>query len=118
MFPSALAMEPWYRLYDEDDRDAWLTVAEDEPSLVVFGSWQGRVGYRGLTGEWASYDEVFFRYEGARKQTMRMYPDLVVIVDGYARENEVPTEFLQDWQHVGTWGDTEAYRPPVPSSDT
>lgn len=117
MVPSALAMEPWYRLYDEDDHDAWLAVHDEEPTLVITGSWQARVGYRGLTGDAASFDEAFFRYEGARDHTVKQHPGLVVLVDGYTRDEGIPTGFLDGWQHIGTWGDNDAYRPPVPSSE-
>lgn len=111
--PTAAAMGGWYRLYDEDDYEAWHAIDARDPSLVVTGSWQARAGYRGLTAQEAVFNVQFFHDQNTRDHEVGQHPDLIVLLDAYAiEENHVPTDFLQDWELVGEWGDTKAYQKP------
>lgn len=107
--PTAMAVEPWYRLYDERDYEAWRDTAGKDPSLVITGSWQGAAGYRAITGEPSVYNPTFFESEEARQDNLERHPDLVVLLDEHARSEGVRAP--GGWREVGRWGDTAAYRP-------
>jgi hypothetical protein len=110
--PAAFAMEPWYRIYTEDDYEAWETLDEQDTEYVEAASWQGRMGYRAMTGREAVYNPPFFTDETTRDFELQQHPNLVVLVDQYAIDAGVPTDFLADWVVVGTWGNTTAYAAP------
>lgn len=107
--PAAMAVQPWYRLYDEDDYAAWDALATRGAPYVVAGSWQGAEGYRALTGGDSVYNPTFFEREDTRRAWLADHPGLVVLVDEYARENGHPRGFLDGWRLVGQWGDVKAY---------
>lgn len=107
--PVAASVQPWYRLYDEQDYDAWRDIAEDQPSLVVAGSWQAAAGYRAITGEPSVFNPTFFTSGDAREDNLERHPDLVVLVDEHARDAGVKAP--GGWREVGRWGDSVAYRP-------
>lgn len=109
--PIAFAVEPWYRLYDEDDYRAWEALESRGVPLVVTGSWQAAVGYRAITGEDSVYNPAFFESREVREDHLRTKPGLVVLVEPHARENGVDTGFLGGWREVGRWGDAIAYQP-------
>lgn len=110
--PVAAAVQPWYRLYDEDDYAAWKALDARDTPYVVAGSWQGAEGYRALTGRDSVYNPTFFEREDTRRAWLESHPGLVVLVDGYTRENGHPRGFLGGWEKVGEWGDVAAYRNP------
>jgi hypothetical protein len=112
MMPSAITVEPWYRLFDEHDYEAWDAVAARNTTLVEAGSWETRAGYRALTGGLSEYYPGFFYDDQLRQQRLKAYPDLVVIISDETQRAGLPTGFLKDWDHLGTWGDVEAYAPP------
>lgn len=107
--PSAAATQTWYRLYDEDDYDAWEALDGRGAPMVVAGSWQGAEGYRAITGRDAVYDHTFFEREDTRQAWLRDHPGLVVLVDKHAVDNGHPRGFLDGWQPVGTRGDVRAF---------
>lgn len=109
MTPPAMAVTPWYRLYDENDYDAWRAVAEEEPSVVITGSWEAAVGYRAITGDPAVFNPTFLRDAGAREHDLRQHPDALVIIDEHARDAGLRAP--SGWREVGRWGDTRAYAP-------
>ena len=113
MLPSAFALGPWYRLYDEEDYEAWHDIAEDEPSYVVTASWQAAEGYRAITGGAAVYNPTFFENGEVRDALVRENPNIVVLIDEYARENGHPRDFLHGWEKLGEWDDgrVKAYAP-------
>lgn len=110
--PSAAATQTWYRLYDEDDYDAWEALDERETPMVVAGSWQGAEGYRAITGRDAVYNPTFFERGDVRDAWLRDHPGLVVLVDKHALDNGHPRGFLDGWKKVGEWGDVKAYAKP------
>ncbi|HLE47038.1 MAG TPA: glycosyltransferase family 39 protein, partial [Candidatus Thermoplasmatota archaeon] len=113
MTPLALATEPWYRLYDGDDEQAWAALEERDTALVMTGSWQARAGYRAMTGRDATYWPDFFNDENVRNVELRKHPDLVVLMDRHVDPNVVrDTSFLAqpDWVILGQWGDVTAYQ--------
>lgn len=107
--PVGLSVEPWYRLYEEEDQHAWKAVAARDPSLVITGSWQGNAGYRAVTGEPSLYNPQFFRDAEARADTLERHPDLVVIIDDHARGEGIKAP--SGWREIGRWGGSVAYRP-------
>ncbi len=109
--PAGASTQSWYRLYDQEDYGVWQDVAEEEPSLVVAGSWQTRAGYRALTGQQASFNTAFFDDPGVRDGITDRHPDLVVIVSNHTAESGVQTGFLSDgnWTLVAEAGETQAY---------
>lgn len=107
--PIASSVQPWYRLYDEQDYDAWHAIADEEPSLVVTGSWQAAAGYRAITGEPSVYNPTFFQSGEARADNLERHPDLVVLIDDHARDAGVKAP--GGWREIGRWGDSVAYRP-------
>lgn len=109
MTPVAFDVNPWYRLYDEQDHEAWEEIADRGPSLVITGSWESAVGYRAVTGERSVFNPTFFQSDGARRHDMALHPDAIVLIDGIAREDGVRPP--SGWQEIGRWGDTRAYRP-------
>lgn len=111
MLPSALGVGPWYRLYDEDDYEAWHAVAAREPARVITGSWQSAEGFTAITGEAATFNPTFFKDGGVRDAMMAEERDTIVIIDKYARESDLPRGFLDGWEKIGEWGGTRAYRP-------
>lgn len=108
--PSAAAVQPWYRLYDEDDYAAWEALDARGTPYVVAGSWQAAEGYRAITGRDSVYNPTFFERDDTRRAWLESHPGLVVLVDKYTRENGHPRGFLDGWQKVGEWGDVKAYR--------
>ncbi|MBI2079026.1 MAG: hypothetical protein HYT80_11795 [Euryarchaeota archaeon] len=111
MGPQALATEPWYRLYDADDEQAWTALDERGTPLVMTGSWQARAGYRGMTGRDAVYWPDFFNDENVRNIELRKHPDLVVLMDRHVDPKAVhDTSFLEGWNVIGQWGDVTAYQ--------
>jgi hypothetical protein len=110
--PASANMDGWYRLYDEDDYAAWDDLAARGTDHVIAGSWQARAGYRAMTGGDAEFNPDFFNSSVVREFELHEHPGLVVLVDRYAIENRVPTEFLADWERIGTWGNTSAYTRP------
>ena len=109
MAPVAMQVEPWYRLYEEEDYDAWRELGGRGPSLVVTGSWQAAAGYRAITGEPALFNPTFFESAAAREDNLERHPDLVVLLDDYARQEGIRAP--GGWREIGRWGDTVAYRP-------
>lgn len=109
--PSAMAMPPWYRLYDEEDYEAWHALDDRGTDYLMAGSWQSRAGYRALTGGDAIYYPAFFQDERVRSLTVESHPELVVLIDQYTKQEGLPTAFLQNWTLVGQWGDSRAYTP-------
>lgn len=113
--PTALALEPWDRQYDDDDFAAWKALDERGTDYVVAGSWQSRAGYRSLTANDADYMPSFFENANARGLALDSHPDLVVLIDKHTTEpsaeypNGLSTDFLSDWTLIGQWGDKEAY---------
>ncbi len=110
--PATVAAEPWYRIYDEDDYEAWRALDERESSLVMCGSWEARAGYRAMTGRDAAYEPAFFADGAVRNATLAAHPDLVVLIDHHARESGTPAEFLAAWDPVLIWRRGAAYDPP------
>lgn len=111
MMPSALGLGPWYRLYEEDDYDAWHAVAARRPAVVVTAAWQTAEGYRAITGQWAVFNPAFFEDREMRAAMLREEPDTVVLIDDYAREGGLPRDFVHDWEKLGEWdgGRVKAY---------
>lgn len=110
--PAAAADTTWYRIYEEDEFEAWDGIAAQDASIVMAGSWQGRMGYRATTGNDAIYSPDFFDSEQSRNYYIQQYPDLVVLVDKYTMEDGRNTAFLEDssqWTLIGQWGDNRAY---------
>ncbi|MEA3198641.1 MAG: hypothetical protein QOE90_69 [Thermoplasmata archaeon] len=110
LVPSAAAVAPWYRVVGPSDEAAWSALDARHPSLVVTTSWQAAAGYRATTGREAVYDPSFFHDAGERSRTLAQHPDLVVYVDGHAKENGLPTGFLGGRKKVGAWGDVACYQ--------
>ncbi len=110
--PTTATMDGWYRLYDEEDQEAWAELSSRGTDHVVTGSWQARTGYRAMTGGDAEFNPEFFNNSVVREFELHENPGLVVLVDRYAVDNQVQTEFLNDWERIGTWGDTSAYTRP------
>ena len=110
--PVAAAVQPWYRLYDEDDYAAWEALDARGTPYVVAGSWQGAEGYRAITGRDSVYNPTFFERDDTRRAWLADHPGLVVLVDKYTRENGHPRGFLDGWEKIGEWGDVKAYRKP------
>ena len=111
--PSALALGPWYRLYEEADYEAWHAIADDDAPYVITASWQAAEGYRAITGGFAVYNPSFFESGEVRDALLREHPQLVVIIDDYARDNGHPRGFLDGWEKLGEWdgGRVKAYTP-------
>lgn len=107
--PSAMAVDPWYRIVDHDDTRAWESVSARHPSLVVTSSWEAAAGYRATTGQADVFAPNFFKDGADRDRTVAAHPDLVVLVDAHAKPNGLPTGFLGGWKKVGQWGDVIAY---------
>lgn len=107
--PGALAVTPWYRLYGEDDYDAWHAVAARDPSLVVTGSWEEATGYRAITGKDAIFNPEFLKDPGARAFDLKAHPDSIVLLDWRAREAGFKAP--SGWHSVGQWGNLTAYAP-------
>lgn len=105
--PVAMQVEPWYRLYDEDDYDAWRALDRRDPSLVVTGSWQAAAGYRAMTGEDAVYNPQFFVDPAARADNLARHPDLVVLLDRHSDAAEVKPP--GGFREIGRWGESIAY---------
>lgn len=105
----AFDVTPWYRLYDEDDQEAWKEIADRDPDLVITGSWQAAVGYRALTGNDAVFNPTFFKSAGAREHDLESHPDAIVLIDDFARDDGIrpPSGFKE----IGRWGDSRAYVP-------
>lgn len=112
VLPLAWSVEPWYRLYDEDDYEAWEALEARDVPFVVTGSWQSATGYRAITGEPGVFNPSFFESEEVRRDNLQTHPGLVVLLDNYAREEGQPTGWLDGWREVGRWGDNVAYAPP------
>lgn len=102
---------PWYRIYDEQDYQAWDALEARDTTYLVAGSWQARAGYRALTANAAVYNPSFFQDERIRAFEVDAHPGLVVLVDQHTTEAGLPTEFLQSWTLIGEWGDSKAYTP-------
>ena len=107
--PVAAAVQPWYRVYDEDDYRAWEALDARGTPYVVAGSWQSAEGYRALTGRDSVYNPTFFERDDTRRAWLADHPGLVVLVDKHTHESGHPTGFLQGWKKVGEWGDVKAY---------
>jgi hypothetical protein len=110
----ALAMPPWYRIFTADDQEAWHALDARGTPYVEAGSWQGRMGYRALTGRDAVYNPPFFQDANARNYELKQHPGLVVLVDPATHTLGTPTSFLSSWPIVGQWGNVTAYRAPSP----
>lgn len=110
--PAGMGHDDWYRLYDEGELLAYDAVGSHAPPMVVTGSWQAQVGYHGLTGGEVQYNPDFFQDEGIREYELGQHPGLVVLVDGHAREDGIPTGFLDSWERIGQWGTVVAYKAP------
>lgn len=108
--PYGLNTQAWYRNYGNDDYDAWSALDAEASPLLITGSWQGRTGYRAITGRSAEFSPAFFQDPNDREVRLRETPALVVLVDNHTRENGYDLDFLRDWQLVGRWGENEAYR--------
>lgn len=111
--PAAAADTTWYRIYEEDEFEAWDALDAHGAGFVVAGSWQARMGYRATTGNDALYSPDFFTDETSRAWYIQQHPDLVVLVDKYTVESGTPTAFLEDasqWTLIGQWGDNRAYQ--------
>lgn len=108
--PAAAAVDPWYRLYDRDDYRAWDALRDAGAPLVVSASWQGAEGYTAITGRAAQFNPQFFHDGATRDHMLRETPGIVVLVDAYGRESDLPRGFLDGWEKVGEWGDVRAYK--------
>jgi hypothetical protein len=106
--PSALAVAPWYRIYDHDDERAWRDLDAQGVDYVIAASWQSAAGYRATTGHEAKFSLSFFHDGAERSRELAKHPNLVVLVDAHAKENElsVPSGFHK----IGEWGDVSAYK--------
>lgn len=109
MLPSALAVDPWYRVVDRDDAAAWKALDARDAPFVVTTSWQEASAYRAMTGRDAVFNPQFFHDGATRDRDARDHPGLVVVVDAHAKENGLPTGFLGSWKKIGQWGDVAAY---------
>jgi hypothetical protein len=111
MLPAAAATPQWYRLYDQDDYDAWEAAEARGAPLVMAGSWETRAGYRALTGGPSGYYPSFFYDYAFRQEVIRNNPDLIVIISERTEKNGLPTEFLEgdSWEPIGEWGDVRAF---------
>ena len=107
MTAPAFDVTPWYRLYTEDEYEAWEAIDARDPSLVITGSWESAVGYRAMTGDPAVYNPTFFKSSGAREHDLERHPDAIILLDEYAREDGIrpPSGFRE----IGRWGETRAY---------
>jgi hypothetical protein len=114
--PAALATEPWKRIYDDQDFQAWDALDARGTDYLVAGSWQSRAGYRSLTAREAVFMPAFFEDERQRGIQVDAHPGLVVLIDKHTKgedlpEEQLPTDFLSSWVLVGEWGDKQAYTP-------
>lgn len=108
MTPAAAAVEPWYRLYDENDQQAWNELADREPDMVVTGSWEAATGYRAATGRAAVFNPDFFSDAKTREAWTQEHDDIIVLLDQNARDAGIRAP--GGWREVGRWGDSVAYR--------
>lgn len=113
MLPGALGVDPWYRVYNDDDFAAWSALDERGTPFLMAGSWESRAGYRATTGNPAMYSPGFFEDEVVRNFELQQHPDMVVVVDNETARNGHPTGFLDTWTLIGEWGDVRAYTPPA-----
>lgn len=107
--PAGAAIDPWYRIYDKEDHEAWHALDEMDTEYVMAASWQARMGYRAVTARPAEYNPDFFDREEVRDFELLQNPGLVVVVDAHAVEAGTNTTFLEDWDLIGQWGSTRAY---------
>jgi hypothetical protein len=110
--PAGMGLDPWYRLYDENELHAYDALGDLAPATVISGSWQAQVGYHALTGGAVQYNPDFFHDDGIRAYELERDPRLVVLVDQHAKDDGIPPGFLESWQKVGQWGSTVAYKAP------
>lgn len=110
--PAAAASQTWYRLYGPEDYSVWREVANEDPSLVVAGSWETRRGYRAITGQEAMFLPAFSHDAEVREDVLEEHPDLVVLVGAHAQGAWRPTGFLDsdEWVLVHEQGPARAYK--------
>ncbi len=94
--PSAVAIKPWYRIYDADDFDAFETLDALDADFVMCGSWQARAGYRSLTAREADFMPQFFTDENMRAVRTGEHPGLYVLVDNATVSDGRDVSFLDD----------------------
>ena len=99
MAPVAISVQPWYRLYDEDDYEAWRALATDDTQVVLTGSWEAAAGYRAITGEDVLSNPTFFSDAKNRAAWMKSHPGTVALLDDHAREDGVKAP--GSWREVG-----------------
>jgi hypothetical protein len=107
--PVGATAPAWYRIYGQDDYNAWHALDDRGTPYVEAGSWQARTGYRAMTGRDAVFNPDFFRSGVVRDFELEKHPHLVVLVDNYTAQAGIPTAFLEGWTPVGRWGTTAAY---------
>ncbi len=109
VLPAGLAVQPWYRIVEPNDVQAWKDLDAKGARWTVTTSWQSAAGDRATTGRDVVFNPSFFTDAHARDAALAKHPDAVVLVDRHAKENGLPTGFLASWRKVGQWGDVTAY---------
>lgn len=117
--PAGMGLEPWYRIYDDNDLAAWEDLDARGTTYLMAGSWESRTGYRAYTANDAQFNPEFFRNELQRSLALQEHPDMVVLIDKHTTQpppegqpdERLPTEFLDSWRPIGQWGDKVAYVP-------
>lgn len=109
LLPAAASTPAWYRIYRQQDFDAWEDLEASETPYLVTSSWESRTGYRVATARPAVYNPEFFENSALRDYELQQHPDLVVLVDGRGGKDAPPVDFLSDWTVIGRWGGITAY---------
>ena len=101
--PSALSVQPWYRIYDQDDFAAFEHLDGLDASFVMCGSWQARAGYRSLTANEAEYMPQFFTDANQRAVSLGEHPGMYVLIDNATISDGRDVSFLDsdgEWELI------------------
>jgi hypothetical protein len=114
MTPSGMGTGTWYRVFSEDELEAWQEMDSWGPSFVMTGSWESRAGYRAVTGREANFNPNFFNNPLDRQLELRNNPDMLVLIDCHTHREGQDTSFLaaEGWTLVKEWGDPRCPKNP------